>query len=86
MRMSLFLFFVFCFLYIVNKMEQPQDTIEERTKSVNPKYQGPLAPGPFEPTKGEHDFHVVSTEALFKISQDMARVLDRLMDSRALID
>ena len=72
MRMFLFLFF----LYIVNKMERPQDTVEESAESVNPKDQGPLAPYPSEPVRGEHDVPVVSIEALFKISQDMVRVLD----------
>ena len=62
MRMSLFLFFLY------NKMERPQDTVEESAKSVNPKDQGPLAPGPSEPTRGEHDVPVVSTKALFKNS------------------
>ena len=36
--------------------------------------------------KGEHDFPVVSTRALLKISQDMSRVLDHLMALRAWID
>ena len=84
MRMSLFLFF--SFIYIVNKMEQPQDTVEESAESIDPKYQGPSAPGPCEPTRGEHDIPVVSTEASFKISQDMARVLDQLMAPRTPID
>ena len=38
--------------------------------------------GSSEPTRSEH----VSIEALLIISQDMARVLDRLMDSRSPID
>ena len=67
-------------------MERSQDTIEESAKSVNPKYQGPSAPSPSELTKGEHDVLVVSTEALLKIFQDMARVLNRLTAPRAPID
>ena len=67
-------------------MERPQDTVEKSVESVNPKDQGPSAPGPSEPAKGEHDVPVVSTEVLFKISQDMARVSDRLMAPRAPID
>ena len=73
MWMSLFLFFVF---FTVNKMERPQDTIEESVESVNLKYQGPSALDPSESARGEHDILIVSTEALFKISQDMARVLN----------
>ena len=42
----------------------------------------PSVSGPTEPARSEH----VSTEALLKISQDMARVLDRLTVPRALID
>ena len=49
-------------------MERLQDTVEESAENVNPKDQGPSAPGPSKPTRDEHDVHVVSTEALFKIS------------------
>ena len=38
------------------------------------KDQGPSIPDPFEVARGEDDVPVVSTEALFKISQDMERV------------
>ena len=38
--------------------------------------------GPFDSARSEH----ASTEALFKISQDMARVLDRLTAPQAPID
>ena len=67
-------------------MERPQDTIEESVESVNAKDQGPSAPGPSEPTIGEHDVHILSTKALFEISQDLTRVLDRLTTLRAPID
>ena len=67
-------------------MERPQDTIEESTESVNLKDQGLSAPGPFELAKGERDVPVLSTKALFKISQDMARVLDKLTAPRDSID
>ena len=67
-------------------MEQPQDIVEESAESVNPKDQGPSALSPFEPTRGGHDVPIVSIEALFKISQDMTRVLDRLATPRASID
>ena len=66
-------------------MERPQDIVEESAESVNPKDQGPSAPGPSKLTRGEHDVLVVPTEALLKISQDMAKVLDRLTTSRAPI-
>ena len=42
----------------------------------------PSVSGPFDSVRREHD----STEALLKISQDMARVLDRLKAPRAPSD
>ena len=67
-------------------MERPQDTVKESAESVNLKDQGPSALDPFESARGEHDILIVSTEASFKISQDMARVLDRLTTLRASIN
>ena len=64
-------------------MERPKDTVEESAESVNPKDQGPSALSPSEPARGEHDdVPVVSTEALFKISQDMVRVLFDITQKR----
>ena len=57
-------------------MERPQDTVEESSESINSEDQSPSAPGPSESARGEHDVLVMLTEVLFKISQDMARVLD----------
>ena len=56
--------------------------MEETTKSVNPMDLDPLVSGPSGSARSEH----ASTEVLVKISQDMARVLDRLTTPRALID
>ena len=67
-------------------MERPQATVKESSKSVNPKDQGPSALDPFELARGEHDVPILSTEALLKISQDMAKVLDQLTAPRAPID
>ena len=60
--------------------------MEETTKSVNPMDLNQYVSSPFEPAKGKHDVLVLSTKALFKISQDMARVLYRITTLRALID
>ena len=49
--------------FLMNKMERPPDTVEESPESVNPKDQGPSAPGLSKPTRGEHDVPVVSIEA-----------------------
>ena len=67
-------------------MERPQDTVKESAESVNPKDQGPSTLDPFESARGEHNILIVSTEALFKIYQDMARVLDRLTTLRSSIN
>ena len=49
--------------------------MEETAESVNPMDLDPSVSSPSRSTRSEH----VSTKALIKISQDMARVLDRLM-------
>ena len=63
-------------------MDQSQDAIEETTESVNPINLDPSISSSSEPARSEH----VSTEAVLKISQDMAKVLDQLTGPRALID
>ena len=63
-------------------MDQSQEAVEETTESINPMDLDPFVSSPSEPDRSEH----VSTEALLKFSQDMARVLDRLTALRALID
>ena len=72
MRMSLF-----C---VLSRMDPPQEAIDETVEIVNPldKY----VFGPSYSTTNEY----ASTEALVKISQDMARVLDRLTAPRAPSD
>ena len=65
------------FFYISTRMDQSQEAMEETAESVNP-----MDLDPSEPAKSEH----VSTKALLKISQDMARVLDRFTAPRAPID
>ena len=74
MRMSLF-----C---ILSRMDQSQEAVEETAESINPVDLYPLVSGPSDSARSEH----VSIEALLKISQDMARVLDRLTAPRAPID
>ena len=61
-------------------MDPPQEFVDETTESVNPLDQS--ASGPFDSTTNEY----ASTEALVRISQDMARVLDRLTAPRAPSD
>ena len=65
---------LFC---ILSRMDPPQEVVDETTESVNPLDQSASCPS--DSTTNEY----VSTEALVKISQDMARVLDRLTTPRA---
>ena len=61
-------------------MDPSQEAIDETAESINPLDQSAF--GRSESTINEN----ASTEALIKISQDMARVLDRLTTPRAPID
>ena len=61
-------------------MDPPQEVVDEIAESVNPL--DPSASDPSESTMNEN----ASTEALVKVSQDMARVLDRLTAPRAPSD
>ena len=56
--------------------------MEGTIESVNPMDLDPSVSGPSDSARSEH----ASTEVLLKISQDMARVLDRLTAPRASID
>ena len=67
---------------IFSRIDQSQEVVEETTESVNPVDLDPLVFGLSWSTISYH----ASTKALLKISQDMARVLDRLTTLRAPID
>ena len=56
--------------------------MEGTTESVNPMDLDPSVSSLSNSARSEH----ASTEALLQISQDIARVLDRLTTPRALID
>ena len=70
---------LFC---ILTRMDQSQDAVEKTVESVNPMDLNPFVSSPSDSIRSER----VSTEALLKISQDMARILDRLMIPRAPIN
>ena len=70
---------LFC---ILSRMDRSQEVIKEIAKSVNPMDLDPYVSGMSDSVGSEH----ASTEALLKISQDMARVLDQLTAPRAPID
>ena len=60
---------LFCILF---RMDPPQEAVDETSESVNPLDQS--SSGSSDSTENEY----ASNEALVKISQDMARVLDRI--------
>ena len=63
-------------------MDQAQEAMEETVEIINPMDLDPSVSGPSGSARSEH----ASTEALVKISQDMARVLDRLTTPTAPIN
>ena len=59
---------------------------EEAVESVNPRDQGLPTSNPLESVRSESHAPAEPNEALLKISQDMAWVLERLIASKAPID
>ena len=62
-------------------MDHPSNSVEEAAESVNPGDQGLSAFEPFESNAPAEP-----NEALLRVSQDMAQVLERLTTLKALID
>ena len=67
-------------------MDHPPNPTEEVAESVNPRDQGLLALDPSESIRSESHAPVKPNEAFLRISQDMARVLERLTAPKAPID
>ena len=67
-------------------MDRSSNPVEEVAESVNPGDQGLSTSDPFESVKSESNAPTEPTEALLRISQDMARVLDKPTVSKAPID
>ena len=59
-------------------MDCPPNSAEEAVESVNPRDQGLLASDPSESVISESHAPAKPNEALLRISQDMAWVLERL--------
>ena len=59
-------------------MDHPPNSAKEAVKSINQGDQGLSTLDPSESFKSESNALAEPTEALLRISQDMARVLDRL--------
>ena len=64
-------------------MDRPPSPVEEAAKSVNPGDQGLPAPDRSESVRSESHGPAEPNEALLRISQDMARVLERLTAPKA---
>ena len=71
---------------VFHRMDRPPNLAKEVVESVNPGDQGLFSSDPSESFKSENNASAELTEALMRISQDMARVLDRLTAPKALID
>ena len=67
-------------------MDHPPNPAEEEAESVNQGDQGIFTSDPSESFKSDSNAPAEPKEALLRISQDMARVLDRLTASKASID
>ena len=62
-------------------MDRPPNPVEEAVESVNPKEQGLPASDPSESVRSESQAPAKPNEALLRIAQDMARILDGLHES-----
>ena len=67
-------------------MDRPPNPAEEAAESVNPGAQGLTALERSESVRSESPALAEPNEALLRISQDMARVLERLTAPKTLID
>ena len=67
-------------------MDRPSNPAEETAESVNPRDQGLPASDPSESVRSEGHAPTEPNEALLRISQDMARVLEILTAMKAPID
>ena len=67
-------------------MDHPPNSAEEATESVNPRDQGLPASDPFEYVRSESHAPTEPNEALLRISQNMAQVLERLEAPKSPID
>ena len=67
-------------------MDHPPNSVKEVVESVNPGDQGLPASNPSESIRSESHAPAEPNEALLRISQDMARVLERLAAPKAQID
>ena len=67
-------------------MDHPTNSVKEVAESVNPGDQGLPSSNPSESIRSESHAPFEPNEALLRISQDMARVLERLTAPKSKID
>ena len=67
-------------------MDCPPNSVEEAVESVNPGDKGLPTSDPSESARSESHAPVEPNEALLRISQDMAQVLERLTAPKAPVD
>ena len=67
-------------------MDRPSNLVEEAVESVNPGDQGLPASDPSESVRSESHALAEPNEALLRISQEKAQVLERLTAPKAPID
>ena len=67
-------------------MDRPPNPVEEATESVNSREQGLSDFDPSKSVRSESNVPNKPTKTLLKISQDMTRVLERLIAPKAPID
>ena len=67
-------------------MDHPPNLMEEAVESVNPGEQGISASDPSESVRSESQVPIEPNEALLRISQDMTRVLERLIAPKSPIN
>ena len=62
-------------------MDHLLNLVEEAVESINPRKQGLLASDPSEYVRSESQTPAKPNEALLRMAQDMARILDGLHES-----
>ena len=67
-------------------MDRPLNSTEEAVESVNPRDQELPTSDPSESVRSESHALAEQNEALLRISQDIARVLERWIAPKVLID
>ena len=71
---------------VFHRMDRPPNPVKEAVESVNLGDQGLSASDPSKSVKSKSNAPAEPTEVLLRVSQDMARVLDKLTTPKVPID